>query len=161
MKRMTWQRVGSRQSGVTLVEILVTVVIISVGLLGVASLHLNSLRAGQGAHTRSQATALATDMIDRMRANPDAAANKLYVVKLTDTAPINPSTLVDKDKKQWLDALAQALPNGDGIVEETTIVGRQAWTITIQWHERKSSTSAADAALEATPPNSFATTVEL
>jgi type IV pilus assembly protein PilV len=159
MFRMTPPR--PRQAGVTLVEILVTVVIISVGLLGVASLHLNSLRSGQGAHTRSQATALANDIIDRMRANRDAAIGNAYVMLMTATPPTTATGLVDKDKKQWLEALAQALPEGDGSVTEAMVAGRKYFRITIQWHERKSSTTVAAAALEATPPNTFETLVEL
>jgi type IV pilus assembly protein PilV len=142
------------QHGISLVEILVTVVIISVGLLGVASLHLTSLRAGNGAHTRSQATALATDIIDRMRANREAALNKEYLITMGTKAPITPTGLVDTDKKQWLDALQQALPNGQGSVVETLIATRRAFQVTIQWDERVTDDNL-------TPPNSFVTTVEL
>ena len=153
MQRTRLPKQQAFQAGVTLIEILVTVVIISVGLLGVASLHLTSLRAGQGAHTRSQATALATDIIDRMRANSVAA--NAYVTKMGDNAPITPTGLVDTDKKQWLDALAEALPNGDGSVEPDTIATRPAFRVTIQWHERKANTT------DNSPPNTFVTTVEL
>jgi type IV pilus assembly protein PilV len=155
MRRMRMPNQRALQSGVTLVEILVTVVIISVGLLGVASLHLTSLRAGQGAHTRSQATALATDIIDRMRANRSAAEADLYLTQMSDNAPITPTGLVATDKKQWLEALAQALPNGDGSVTRTMIATRTAYQVTIQWHERQASQT------DTTPPNTFVTTVEL
>ena len=57
------------QSGMTLVEVLVTAVIISVGLLGVAALQLTSLKSNQESYVRSQAAMLAADLLDRMRAN--------------------------------------------------------------------------------------------
>ncbi len=57
------------QSGMTLVEVLVTAVMISVGLLGVAALQLTSLKSNQESYVRSQAAMLAADLLDRMRAN--------------------------------------------------------------------------------------------
>lgn len=125
-----------RQRGVTLVEILITVVITSIGLLGVAGLHLTSLRAGQGAHVRSQATAFATDIIDRMRANPERADAGEYNIAIADNPPTTATGLVAKDKKQWLEALAAALPSGDGSVSRAQIDGRWVYTVTIQWAER-------------------------
>ncbi|WP_206606719.1 type IV pilus modification protein PilV [Steroidobacter cummioxidans] len=69
-------RSPANQRGFTLVEILVTVVLISVGLLGVAALQLTTLRGNQDAYVRSQASVLAGDILDRMRVNPfDFRAN--------------------------------------------------------------------------------------
>jgi type IV pilus assembly protein PilV len=148
----------AQQRGVTLVEILVTVVIISVGLLGVAALHLTSLRAGQGSHTRSQATALANDIIDRMRANPRAAAAGEYNLAIADAAPITPTALVAIDQQQWLDALARALPSGDGEIQNFELLGQPAVRVAIQWAERKSAIEDEDNLL---PPSRFETSVEL
>jgi type IV pilus assembly protein PilV len=150
----------AQQRGVTLVEILVTVVIISVGLLGVAALHLTSLRAGQGSHTRSQATALANDIIDRIRANPRAAINGEYDLAFTDAAPITPTGLVAVDQQQWLDALARALPSGDGEIEfSESPLGQPTVRVGIQWAERKSAIEDETPGLE--PPDRFETTVDL
>ncbi len=60
---------SNRQRGMTLIEILVTVLVLAVGLLGMASLTVGSLKNNQGAFLRTQATILAYDMADRMRAN--------------------------------------------------------------------------------------------
>ena len=59
------------ERGLTLIEILIAVVILSIGLLGLASLQSTGLRFNQSAAMRSQATILAYDMSDRMRANID------------------------------------------------------------------------------------------
>jgi len=153
------QNVSSlKQRGVTLVEILVTVVIISVGLLGVAALHLTSLRAGQGSHTRSQATALANDIIDRMRANPRAAAGGEYNLAITDDAPGTPTGLVAIDQQQWLNALAASLPQGDGSIDDVLLNGRPAVQVTIVWAERRNVVEDEDGV---DPPSNFTTTVEL
>ena len=65
-----------RSRGFTLVEVLVALVVLSIGLLGVAALQLTSLRSNHSSAMRSQATFLAYDIIDRMRANRDCGAGR-------------------------------------------------------------------------------------
>lgn len=69
-----------RQShrGFTLIEVLVTVVVVSIGLLGLAGLQINGLRANLSSEARSKATLLASDIIERMRANPLGIAGNNY-----------------------------------------------------------------------------------
>lgn len=62
-----------RIRGVSLVESLVALAVLSAGLLGVAALQVSGLRANGGAYYRTQATALAADLAERIRANPAAA----------------------------------------------------------------------------------------
>lgn len=59
-----------KQSGVTLIEVLVTLLITTVGLLGLAALQLGALKATSDSAQRSQAVWLMQDLIERMRANP-------------------------------------------------------------------------------------------
>lgn len=141
MKNPKSMKAASR--GVTLVEILVTAVIISVGLLGVAALHTVSLRNGTYAHTRSQATALANDIIDRMRSNKtvaEAATANPYVIAVGTAAPSTPTTLAERDLKEWKDALAAQLTNGDGSVTRGVINGRPVVVVTIRWDEHADET---------------------
>lgn len=56
--------------GFSLIELLVTLVIVSVGVLGVASLQIQSLQQNREAFFRAEATYLANGLIDRIRANP-------------------------------------------------------------------------------------------
>lgn len=63
------------QAGVGLVEVLVALIIISVGLLGIASMYVISLQAKTTSLSRMKAVNLAQDMADRIRANQNAAAN--------------------------------------------------------------------------------------
>lgn len=130
--------------GMTLIEVLVSLVVISVGLLGVAALQTVSLRNSQGSYLRTQATALADDIIDRMRANrtvalgPTYGYNTAYGQTITITGT---STRADHDRKEWKDALVAALPatktagNADGRIQ---VIGTIA-TISIRWGERDSS----------------------
>jgi type IV pilus assembly protein PilV len=68
----------SRQHAFTLVEVLVTIVIMSVGLLGVVGLQLASMRSNHSAYLRTQATLAAYDLIDRMRADPASFNGKHF-----------------------------------------------------------------------------------
>ena len=76
-----------RQTGATLIEVLVAVLVTVIGVLGAASLQMNSVKFNHIANTRSHATMLAYDVIDRMRANRAAALNGSYDIPLADSAP--------------------------------------------------------------------------
>ena len=58
-----------KQQGFSLIEILIAIIVLSIGLLGLAGLQLSSLRNSNSAYARSQAVVLTNDIIDRMRAN--------------------------------------------------------------------------------------------
>lgn len=73
------------QGGFTLIEVLVSVLILLVGLLGVVGMQMLSLQANQGAYFRSQAVYIASELLDAIRANPTAAAN--YVGSFPADAP--------------------------------------------------------------------------
>ena len=116
------------QRGVSLIEVLVTIVIISFGLLGVAGLLATGLRNNQSSQWRTQASILAYDMAERMRANRPAALDQLYVTSTTA------SGVAATDKTAWAAALADSLPSGSGTV---TMVNNRYFTITVQWSDSK------------------------
>jgi|25BtaG_2_1085352.scaffolds.fasta_scaffold01502_4 type IV pilus assembly protein PilV len=71
---MRLDRVNSgREKGITMIEILVTLVIVSVGLLGAAAMVIKGLESNRNAYLRTQASILAYDMADRIRANRNNA----------------------------------------------------------------------------------------
>lgn len=122
--------------GMTLIEVLVTLVIISVGLLGVAALQITTVRNNQDAYVRSQAAMLAGDMLDRMRANrTDTAGHSKadrYEIAIGDDDV--PDTPEGAEVASWRRVLDAQLPGGRGGIEydaSTNLV-----TITIQWGER-------------------------
>src|ERR1700750_1982034 len=94
-----------QQRGMTLIEVLVTLVLISVGLLGVAALQLTSLRSNQEAFVRSQASALAGDILDRMRSNQAGTLNGDYAVDgatAINNGTGTSGTAAEKDLKAWV-----------------------------------------------------------
>ena len=135
---------GKRHRGVSLIEVLVALLVLSIGLLGVAALQVISLRSNHGSFVRGQAVLLASDMADRMRANRlgvvDAAGNDVgnydsanasgnfqaaaplhttfACTRLGVTAP-NDCTVAQMaahDAFEWNQILAARLPAGGGQV---------------------------------------------
>lgn len=145
----------SGAGGFTLVEVLVSLVILSIGLLGIAKLMLVSSHANDSAYLRSQATNLAYEMLDDMRANKVQAAAPNLAYNTLATAPAaNPgftcvatvacANLALYDVYQWklrLNATsgllpAGALPNGQGSVAAVTDAnGQTTVTITVSWDD--------------------------
>ena len=79
-----------QQVGMTLVEVLITVLILAVGLLGLSGLQSSSIKAGMDVSQRSQAMWLANSIVDRMRANPQAMTSYTSLNTAADCgAPVN------------------------------------------------------------------------
>jgi type IV pilus assembly protein PilV len=120
--------------------VLVTVIVLAVGLLGLAALQGTSLRAGTSSNYRSQATSLAYYIIDCMRVNRAAAITGAYDSPIPTTLPactagtvsaLSGSTIAEKDVDAWRSMLACLLPQGTGaIAHNATTV-----TVTVQWDD--------------------------
>lgn len=104
----------NQHRGFTLIELLITLLVTSIGLLGLASLQIYSLKTSQSAAYQAQANILAYDMLDRMRANRTLAEAKSYDIGETGATPTSTSTMRDNDIKQWRAMLAASLPDGNG-----------------------------------------------
>jgi type IV pilus assembly protein PilV len=139
----------ARARGFTLVEVLVALVILSIGLLGIASLQLSSLRWNQGAAARSQATLLAYDIVDRMRANQKSATGGEYD-QAFGAATGNSGSVSLADKQRWKTLLSQTLPSGDGKVERTATGATTTFRVTIQWDDTHGAVNAQQASDEPT-----------
>ena len=123
------------QKGFTLLEVLVAIVVLSIGLLGLAGLMASSVRNNHSAYQRTQAAWLAYDMVDRMRANKTwaiAAANNYNVALGAASASVN---LAGTDMADWKAALASTLPAGDGSVAVNAATG--AATVIVQWNDAR------------------------
>ena len=87
-------RTHQRHSGFTMIEVLITIVVVSIGLLGLAGLQISGLRANMSSEDRSKATLLASDIAERMRTNPlGVAANQYANISSTNSncaAPPSP-----------------------------------------------------------------------
>lgn len=150
-------------SGYTLIEVLVAVVVLSIGLLGVGKMVLYAARANGSAYMRSEATEQAYAILDYMHANRIAAATGNYDIAIGVTPPAGascfggapcttPSAIANYDLAQWKTQLAAVLPGGDGSVVTSTDAATQDHmvTVTIQWDDSVASGSFR-AAAPATP----------
>jgi type IV pilus assembly protein PilV len=72
------RRTPQRQHGVSLVEVLVSVVVVSLGLLGAVALQATALRNNQGSYERTQSSILTQGIFDAMRANLSAVTSGGY-----------------------------------------------------------------------------------
>src|SRR5262245_1766458 len=137
----------TRQSGFTMVEVLVALVVLTIGLLGIAALYLNSLQAGRTAIYRTQAVNLAADLADRIRMNRTAqdAYGILFADDPPDPVPACETTggctdaeLAANDLANWRQELSNVLPDGGGQVAVTPPAGTgepASYVITVQWTE--------------------------
>ena len=138
--------------GIALVEVLVAMVVLSLGLLGIGKLVMTALKANDSAYMRSQATVLAYAILDDMRANRQVAMTQGYDTSMSAysgtsyscvTAVCSPADLAQFDVAQWKQQLGAApavavgvLPGGNGsIVTATTVTNQTTATITVQWND--------------------------
>jgi type IV pilus assembly protein PilV len=144
------------QRGVTIVEMLVALVVLSIGMLGVASLFVVSLRSGGSAIQRTHAVGLASNIADRIRANRRAGIAYESSASAADNLCVGASSIVctpeqmaKNDIYLWKQEIASAFPGGNasGSIDfEPGETSRDpaTYTITVQWKEqgRNSSESA-------------------
>ena len=121
---------ANKSSGFTLIEVLIAVVILSIGLLGLAGLQTLALRQNTSSQSRSQAVELINDLTDRMRANITGATanpNPYLVVGFADpgwdcmttfnvAASCTAAGMAAYDLFAWQTAVGQVLPAGAGLV---------------------------------------------
>jgi type IV pilus assembly protein PilV len=135
-----------KQNGFTMVEVLVALVVLAIGLLGIAALYLNSLQSGRTAIYRTQAVNLAADLADRIRANRTAQAAygtlfadaEVEVATCYTTGGCIDTDLASSDLARWKGTVAQLLPNGQGQVVVTPPVAAGEptnYVVTVQWAE--------------------------
>ncbi|SDG36594.1 type IV pilus assembly protein PilV [Onishia taeanensis] len=116
----------TRQSGVSLIEVLIALLVLGIGILGMVALQTRSLALDREAYLRSQAESLAYDLGDRIRANEDQL--NTYAIAIKDGKPSG-SSLAKRDLTDWLGDIASALPGGDGSV----VVNGDEAVITVEW----------------------------
>lgn len=114
-------------SGFTMLEVLIAIVVIAFGLLGLAGLQAFALQNNVNATQRTAAVRLASDIIDRMKANYNGVVNNDYhrpattdyttqVPACVSTAGCTMTQMAQNDAFEWAQSVAATLPGGLGTI---------------------------------------------
>ncbi len=139
-----------KQRGISMVESLVALVVIGVGMLGIAGLYLNSLQASRSAKLRSYAVELSGSLADKIRANRDAGAaydTSTYggnpKTMSCDTKTCLAADIAQDDLANWIADVKAQLPGASSVKATVTVVDRSApdldsYLISVTWREANS-----------------------
>ena len=130
--------------GFTIIEVLVSMLILSFGVLSLGVLQITALQNTQGGYLRSQATILAYDIVDSMRANIPAVTDGDYRLTFEaetpaavdcygDEADCSTDQMASADLERWRTVLGNYLPAGDGQVGTVDIGDSTQVTVSITW----------------------------
>lgn len=132
----------NRQRGFNLIEAMVALVVISVGMIGIAALYGQGLSAGRTALYRTHAVNLASDMADRIRVNrlggleyAGAASNNSCDPQSGGAADCAPPDMAAHDLWVWQQQVEQLLPEGEGDVQFDGATLPPTYTIEVSWVE--------------------------
>jgi len=135
--------------GFTLVEVLVALVVLTIGMLGIAAVYLEGLRSSRMALLRTQGVVLAADMADRIRANryvvsgaqqydpafTAATANDNCDRTTNPASTCTPAQMFANDLARWQAEIQARLPGGTGTVDFAIVNTIPTYTVTVTWVE--------------------------
>jgi len=143
---------GRAESGFSLVEVLVAMLILAIGLLGLAALQTQGVRFSNDAFIRTQGTYIAYDIIDKLRVNRDNAAS--YTKKNFPGRNLPPaggfhtwaeppyncnplSATIANDLSCWLNTVELVLPQGEADIQQQPAPDDNLFDISISWLDRQ------------------------
>lgn len=130
--------------GIGLIEVMVSVMVLAVGLLGIAAMQSMALRGGQGSLESTQAVMATNSILEAIRANR-AAADSYNMAKTCDIPPAG-GTAAENDQIAWISALKTTI--GSGLLDDTTCgqitncddANATNCTITVFWDDSRAGT---------------------
>jgi len=134
MQGTNLKRLGGHQSGLSMIEVLIAILISVIGLFSVMKMQLAAVSNTHSAYLRSQAAVVSNAMVDQLRANSSAALNGDYDLTLSATPPTEGGIEVT-DLTQWRTNLATILPSGVGSV--ACVSATQICTLVVQWDDSR------------------------
>jgi type IV pilus assembly protein PilV len=153
-KALAMTRTLAAQSGFSMIEALVAMVVLSIGLLGLAALYTAGFNTGRSAVLRSKGVVFAADMADRIRANPAGDANyaddgtgtgtdndcadHLYGGAVQAATVCTTVEMAEHDIFLWKQTLTNpqsGLPNATGVIDYDDTTTPPTYTVTVNWTE--------------------------
>jgi len=141
----------SRQTGFTLLEVMVSLLVFSAGMLGIVGLMVVSIKSNSSSYIKQQATQAAYDYVERARSNTASAIAGAYNLNnLSNSTPILPTTpstncststctaaqIATYDQWYWLVKEVAALPNGCASVTTAPSGSNTQLVVTVQYDDR-------------------------
>lgn len=151
---------GMSEKGFTLIEVAVALLVLAVGLLGIAGMQSSGMQATMKSHQRAIAMTQAQDIADRIRANLSALRSTDYTSAIAISAPspncqtasniCTTAELAATDLYNWQTENAALLPSGQGSITCTDIDNTTSATleagstclITVMWDGQRNGASA-------------------
>lgn len=130
---------SGRAPGFSLIEVLIALIVMSVGMLGIAGLYVHGMQAGRTSLFRHHAVTLAGDVADRIRANPMAGvayegAGSTAGNCVAGGVNCSREQMAANDIALWQAQAAETLPNGDVDVTFVNAVPT-TYTVVVSWSE--------------------------
>ena len=142
-------RARSGMRGFSLLEVLVTMAVSSLALLGAAMLTMHAMKLNQSGRFRTQAIVLSSDIAERIEANKDGATTGAYVLaagatvaSLKDCAvsACTAAELAVDDLAQWAATVSSALPGGTTQIAQSVTGNPATYQIVVAWVDRRDNT---------------------
>lgn len=135
---------GRGQAGVGLIEVLIAVLVLSIGFLGMAALQSKALSNNNSAIARTQATLASYSIIDAMRADRDRAVSGVYNGDVeADSCPAGNANIADVHLADWCATLATTMGNPAATTGNIDCDADGNCTVTITFDDEKASGGAA------------------
>lgn len=134
-KRLVSLRRDRGEKGFSLLEVLIALVILAVGVLGLAALQTTGLRFTHDAYVRSQATVIVYDVVERMRNNVDNANAYIAAADPAGTCDVTAGGITN-DLNCFFETLAAQLPGGTGSIAADP-GNADGYLITVTWLDRE------------------------
>ncbi len=149
---------SSKQSGSSLVEVMVALFVLAIGLLGVLAMQSKSMKFNQSANSYSNAVYLANSLAERIAMNPSVLAGYIDAANASTNCNDNacsPAQLAEWDQKQWDDSIAALLPAGSGAVTQVTNNGMTYAQITVSFDDSRADERDPGKAVDGTVDTSY------
>lgn len=140
--------------GFSLIEVLVAVLIVAVGVLGIAALQITTTAHTESSLQRGQASMLAREIIERMRINVDEVKAGNYDINSLPTLTTNctgsgadcsPAQIRAHDLRLWSARVTSLMPSGNASIVTDTSVDPVEVVVTLSWSSRRTAGMLSDA----------------
>jgi type IV pilus assembly protein PilV len=113
---------AAKQVGFSMIEVMVAVLLLSIGLIGYSTLQVRAVKATQSSLQRTAASVLASNIIESMRINKSIAVNPPYPYNIANicSPPAPDGTLAQSDLNAWFLSLQNALGNAESTCADIT-----------------------------------------